>query len=102
MSATVPSPTLEHGSEPPEALAPAGDVLPRKFGRYTLLRRRAVGGMAELDVASQGGTDGFEKTVVIKRVLPAVGGTGDRAGLARMVLHEGRRMAAPSQPKRLS
>jgi serine/threonine-protein kinase len=61
-----------------------------------LLRKRAAGGMAELYVASQGGPDGFDKTVVIKRVLPSLGEAGDRAALAGMLMHEARVMAALS------
>lgn len=39
-------------------------------GKYQLLRRLAVGGMAELYLARTRGMGGFEKLVVIKRVLP--------------------------------
>jgi len=41
-----------------------------KIGRYSLVRQLAVGGMAEVYLARQEGIAGFEKTVVIKRVLP--------------------------------
>ncbi len=43
---------------------------PTPFGRYQLLERLAVGGMAELFVATAPGEHGFAKTVVIKRLLP--------------------------------
>lgn len=39
-----------------------------KFGKYRLLERLAVGGMAEIYKASAGGLDGFEKIVAIKRL----------------------------------
>jgi serine/threonine protein kinase len=39
-------------------------------GKYQILRRLAVGGMAELYLARTRGMGGFEKLVVIKRVLP--------------------------------
>jgi len=39
-------------------------------GRYGLVRRLAVGGMAEVWLARQGGVLGFEKLVVVKRILP--------------------------------
>lgn len=42
-----------------------------RIGRYELLRRLARGGMAELFVARAMGAAGFEKQVVIKRVLPS-------------------------------
>lgn len=41
-----------------------------RFGRYELIERLAVGGMAELFRARAGGAEGFEKIVVIKRLLP--------------------------------
>jgi eukaryotic-like serine/threonine-protein kinase len=37
-------------------------------GRYTLLRRLAVGGMAEIYLARQAAAAGFEKLVVVKRL----------------------------------
>lgn len=43
----------------------------RQIGRYTLLRRIAAGGMAEVYVAfSKGLMAGFEKRVAIKKILP--------------------------------
>jgi len=44
--------------------------LPAPFGRYILLERMAVGGMAEIFKAKITGAHGFEKIVVIKRILP--------------------------------
>jgi hypothetical protein len=46
-------------------LAPGATV-----GRYRLLRRLALGGMAELFLARAEGAAGFQKVVVLKRVLP--------------------------------
>jgi serine/threonine protein kinase len=43
---------------------------PIGFGRYHLVERLAVGGMAELFVAAAPGEHGFQKKVVIKRLLP--------------------------------
>ncbi|MDX2008589.1 MAG: protein kinase [Myxococcaceae bacterium] len=40
-----------------------------QFGKYQLLRRLAVGGMAEVFLARQQGIAGFEKLLVIKRIL---------------------------------
>ncbi len=45
---------------------------PVGFGRYQLVERLAVGGMAELFVATSPGEHGFQKKVVIKRLLPAL------------------------------
>ncbi|HRE91633.1 MAG TPA: serine/threonine-protein kinase, partial [Myxococcota bacterium] len=44
--------------------------LPRPFGKYTLIRKIALGGMAEIFKARSGGAEGFEKEVVVKRILP--------------------------------
>ena len=44
--------------------------LPRPFGPYTLHRRIAVGGMAEVYVATTLGLGGFEKAVAIKVIHP--------------------------------
>jgi len=44
--------------------------LPRPFGPYLLLRRLAVGGMAEVYVAKAKGIGGFEKLVAIKVIHP--------------------------------
>jgi eukaryotic-like serine/threonine-protein kinase len=46
------------------------DDLPRSFGPYTLLRRLAVGGMAEIYLAKARGLGGFEKLAALKLVHP--------------------------------
>ncbi len=43
---------------------------PKPFGRYVLLDKLAVGGMAEIYKAKTYGIDGFEKLLAIKRILP--------------------------------
>ena len=53
------------GSGPRKALKP-GDHL----GKYTLIRRLATGGMAEVFVARYAGIGGFERDAVVKCVLP--------------------------------
>ena len=45
---------------------------PVKFGKYYLLERISVGGMAEVFKAKSFGVEGFEKVLVIKRILPAL------------------------------
>ena len=42
------------------------------FGKYFLLERINVGGMAEVYKAKTVGVEGFEKLVAIKRILPSV------------------------------
>src|SRR5579883_3034121 len=46
------------------------DPAPTQLGRYQLLERLAVGGMAELWKARVIGAHGFQKPVVIKKILP--------------------------------
>jgi serine/threonine protein kinase len=46
---------------------------PVNFGRYQLVERLAMGGMAELFLATSPGEHGFQKRVVIKRLLPHLG-----------------------------
>ncbi|MCA9667147.1 MAG: serine/threonine protein kinase [Myxococcales bacterium] len=41
-----------------------------RFGPYVLTRRIAMGGMGELFLARRRGVGGFEKQVVVKRILP--------------------------------
>ncbi len=40
------------------------------FGRYTLIRKLATGGMAEVFLARADGPMGFQKRCVVKRILP--------------------------------
>jgi len=63
---------------------PAFD-LPRPFGPYTLLRRLAAGGMAEVYLGRTAGAAGFEKLVAIKRIHPR---HADDDGFRSMLLEE--------------
>ena len=64
-----------------------------EFGRYRLVERLAVGGMAELYRAVLPGPSGFSKPVAIKKILPAL---NRHERFRKMFLHEGRIMAALS------
>jgi serine/threonine protein kinase len=44
-----------------------------QMGKYQLLRRLATGGMAEVFLAKATGPMGFEKELVVKRILPHLG-----------------------------
>jgi len=59
--------------------------LPRTFGPYTLTRRLAVGGMAEVYVARAEGSAGFEKLVALKRIHPHLSGDD---GFVSMLIEE--------------
>ena len=48
----------------------SGTASPGRLGRYQLIRRIAVGGMAEIYLARVSGVAGFEKDVAVKRILP--------------------------------
>jgi serine/threonine protein kinase len=81
---STPSPALAEAlrTRPDGPLESSGDsILPsgrdsgdsqknRSFGRYELIRRIGLGGMAEVFLARQLGPMGFEKRVVLKRILP--------------------------------
>ncbi len=58
-----------------------------KFGRYELLEKIATGGMAEIWLARQAGLEGFEKLIVIKRILPHL---AESEEFIQMFLHEAR------------
>ena len=45
---------------------------PRMFGKYALVAKLAIGGMAEILLARLDGAAGFAKLVCIKRMLPAL------------------------------
>jgi serine/threonine-protein kinase len=48
----------------------AAEELPKVFGRYLLLKRLSRGGMGEIFLAKLGEIQGFEKLVIIKKILP--------------------------------
>jgi serine/threonine protein kinase len=71
------------------------DFEPKKFGKYQLLQKIAVGGMAELYRSKVTRAHGFEKLVAIKKILPHLTDQGnlvkafiDEAKLAALLQHE--------------
>jgi eukaryotic-like serine/threonine-protein kinase len=66
-----------------------------RLGKYQLLRRLATGGMAELYLARAAGMAGFEKLVVLKRILPQHAESDD---FIRMFLTEARLAATLHHP----
>lgn len=65
------------------------------FGNYELVERIAEGGMAEVWRARSLGVAGFEKAVVIKRVLPSL---LERPGFAELLVREAKIAARLSHP----
>lgn len=64
-------------------------------GRYELVRRLAVGGMAEIYLARETGLAGFERLVIVKRILPNLAADTD---FIDMFLDEARLAARLSHP----
>jgi tRNA A-37 threonylcarbamoyl transferase component Bud32 len=67
----------------------------RRLGKYRLVRRLAVGGVAEVYLAVAEGLSGFEKRVVLKRLIPEL---ARDAELLSMFLDEARLMALLHHP----
>jgi serine/threonine protein kinase len=66
-----------------------------RLGKYQLLRRLATGGMAELYLARAAGVAGFEKLLVLKRILPQ---HAESEEFIRMFLTEARLAATLHHP----
>jgi serine/threonine-protein kinase len=68
---------------------------PVTFGKYTLLERIAVGGMAEVFLAVQTGLEGFEKWLAIKRIRPHL---SNEEAFVKMFLNEAKLAAQLQHP----
>jgi serine/threonine protein kinase len=69
--------------------------LPYRFGRYELTEKLASGGMAEIYRATYTGEGGFEKTVAVKRLLPAWSSNKE---FVAMLIDEAKAQAKLSHP----
>ncbi len=67
----------------------------RKFGRYTLIKKLATGGMAEIWLARQRGLAGFNRFVVIKKILSHL---SEQQTFVDMFLDEARTSAQLNHP----
>lgn len=81
--------------DPVSAARAAGLPPGTQLGRYTVLRRFAVGGMAELYLAHQRGAEGFAKLVALKRILPHL---ASEPQFTQMFLDEARLAATLHHP----
>lgn len=79
----------ETGAQPGEAVAG------QHIGKYQVIRRIARGGMAELLLARSTGIEGFQKVVVLKRILPQLAHDAD---FVEMFLAEARLAATLEHP----
>ena len=68
---------------------------PAVLGKYQLVRKLASGGMAEVFLARAAGPMGFEKTVVVKRILPHL---AEEQNFISMFLSEARLAAQLNHP----
>ncbi len=70
-------------------------MLIENYGNYQLIKRLAMGGMAQIYLARQRGPEGFEKQVVVKRILPHL---GENQEFVQMFLDEARIAARLNHP----
>ena len=98
-SAPAPPPPPRTSAAPPPPAAggeAAGEEqLPKRFGKYTLIRKIAIGGMAEIFLALQRSVAGFEKIIVVKRILPHL---AKDSQFVTMLLDEARIAATLNHP----
>ncbi|MBM4780411.1 MAG: serine/threonine protein kinase [Archangiaceae bacterium] len=73
----------------------APDFQRRHLGRYELVHRLDIGGMAEIFLALEHGPHGFERLVVIKRALPHL---ASQPAFREMFLQEARWVARLTHP----
>jgi serine/threonine protein kinase len=76
---------VRRGGEQPDRRARDGGEVSASFGRYRLLERLGQGGMAEVFKAKSYGVEGFEKILVIKRILPQLARSPE---FVEMFIHE--------------
>ncbi|MBX7084477.1 MAG: serine/threonine protein kinase, partial [Nannocystaceae bacterium] len=75
--------------------APGPSAASDRLGRYELLRRLGSGGMAEVHLARAAGLEGFQKLLVLKRILPHLAADPE---FVRMFLAEARLAAILDHP----
>lgn len=89
------APKDDTASSPAAPAASLPRFEPDVFGKYFLLQRIAVGGMAEVVRAKTLGAGGFQKELVVKRILPALARDRD---FVRMFVNEAKITVGLSHP----
>jgi serine/threonine protein kinase len=79
----------------PAESAPAPAAGPLAYGRYKLVARIGIGGMAEVFRAVVNGPEGWERELVVKRILPQLSGN---AQFQRMFVREAKISALLMHP----
>src|SRR5262245_15565369 len=87
---------MHEESEQEAAPVAAGAQLKvRRFGNYTLIKKLATGGMAEIWLATQSGIANFRRFVVIKKILSHL---SEQESFVKMFLDEARTCAQLTHP----
>ena len=85
---------------PPQTTLPVTEAglapLLQPYGPYVLVRKLAEGGMAEIFLAKLLGADGFERNVVIKRMLPHLTNSPDFVEMFRDEARLAAKLAHPN------
>jgi serine/threonine protein kinase len=94
-AATADADRAQNTGRSSRSLGSGATTPPELCGSYTLVQLIARGGMAEVWRATQEGIGGFQRTLVIKRILPHLARQPD---FVRMFLSEARLTASLSHP----
>jgi serine/threonine protein kinase len=86
---------MDHERPSDDSASEEPAIRAQRFGRYTLIKKLATGGMAEIWLASQKGVAGFTRFVVIKKILSHL---GEQETFVKMFLDEARTCSQLSHP----
>jgi serine/threonine protein kinase len=86
---------VEQALQNPLADKNASAVVEGTYGPYRLVKKIAVGGMAEVFKAKRTGVEGFEKVVAVKRILPHL---SDNKEFVDMFIDEAKMVAGLTHP----
>jgi serine/threonine protein kinase len=86
---------VEQALQNPLADKNANAVIDGIYGPYRLVKKIAVGGMAEVFKAKRTGVEGFEKVVAVKRILPHL---SDNKEFVDMFIDEAKMVAGLTHP----